>query len=187
MNSEQNVTLNNTEKKQSEITIDDNRMKKYKSLFHSKKTSSTKELSQHLDQFLENEKPAENSSWNKLNKTEKLAKLSVFLELYAKENGFDENEKILLSSFFLDCLDKKKLQKTKDVIYDIKTGLLKNIPGLFYNKSTKHFTIKNVEKKTCTLKTHHNLHHKSSTLDKDAPAKTVAANEKDDKTSNILE
>jgi hypothetical protein len=33
----------------------------------------------------------------------------------------------------------------KEVIYDKNTGLIKNIPGLLYNKSSNHFTLKNVD------------------------------------------
>ena len=40
-------------------------------------------------------------------------------------------------------LDKKLLQKVKDVIYDKENGIIKDIPGLIYNKQHKKFTIKN--------------------------------------------
>jgi hypothetical protein len=59
----------------------------------------------------------------------------------------DENESEILITFFKDCLERKKLQKVKDVIYDRNSGNIKSIPSLFYTKNTKHFTLKNVEKK----------------------------------------
>ena len=51
-----------------------------------------------------------------------------------------------------DCLDRKKLQRVKDVIYDKTEGVIKEIPALSYTKSSKHFTLKNLEKRVSTLK-----------------------------------
>ena len=39
-----------------------------------------------------------------------------------------------------------------DVIYDKDTGIIKEIPALTYTKSTKHFTLKNIDKRVSTLK-----------------------------------
>jgi len=55
-------------------------------------------------------------------------------------------------NFLKDCLDRKKLQKVKDVIYDKDSGLIKEIPGLIHNKITNHYTIKNIDKRITTLK-----------------------------------
>ena len=55
-------------------------------------------------------------------------------------------------TFLKDCLDKKKLQRVKDVIYDKTTGMVKEIPALHYVKSSKHFTLKNIDKRVSTLK-----------------------------------
>jgi hypothetical protein len=57
-----------------------------------------------------------------------------------------------LISFFKECLDKKKLQRVKDVNYNKDTGEIKNIPALFFNKSLTHFTLKNIDKRVSTLK-----------------------------------
>ena len=54
--------------------------------------------------------------------------------------------------FFRDCLDKKKLQRVKDVSYNKETGEIKDIPALYFNKPTKHFTLKNVDKRVSTLR-----------------------------------
>jgi hypothetical protein len=52
-----------------------------------------------------------------------------------------------------DCLDRKKLQRVKDVIYDKTLGEIKEIPALSYNKSSNHFTLKNLDaKRVSTLK-----------------------------------
>ena len=49
-------------------------------------------------------------------------------------------------------LDKKKLQRVKDVEYSKEIGEIKSIPALQYMKQTKHFTLKNVDKRVSTLK-----------------------------------
>ena len=54
--------------------------------------------------------------------------------------------------FFKDSLDKKKLCRVKDVIYDKINGIIKEIPSLTYTKSNKHFTLKNMDKRVSTLK-----------------------------------
>ena len=115
-------------------------------------TKSTNDLS-NLDKFLENEK--NNNSiepWCKLNKTMKTKKLLEFVENYTKEKELDEEETKLLTSFLKDSLDKKKLSRVKDVIYDKTTGIVKEIPALVYTKTNKHFTLKNIDKRISTLK-----------------------------------
>ena len=64
----------------------------------------------------------------------------------------NENEYQLLLLFFRDCLDKKKLQRVKDVNYNKDTGEIKDIPALCFNKPSNHFTLKNLDKRVSTLK-----------------------------------
>ena len=49
-------------------------------------------------------------------------------------------------------MERKKLQRVKDVVYDKTIGVIKEIPALSYTKPTKHFTLKNVDKRVSTLK-----------------------------------
>jgi hypothetical protein len=117
-----------------------------------KECKSSNNLS-NIDKFLESEKiNNDNEPWCKLNKTVKMKKLQDYIELYKKDNNLDYSECDILLNFFKDCLDKKKLQRVKDVIYDKDTGIIKEIPGLCYLKSTKHFTLKNIDKRISTLK-----------------------------------
>ena len=44
------------------------------------------------------------------------------------------------------------MQRVKDVIYDKVTGEITDIPALFFNKSTCHFTLKNTDKRVSTSK-----------------------------------
>jgi hypothetical protein len=115
-------------------------------------TKSSNDLS-NLDKFLEQEmKNNSNDPWCKLNKTVKLRKFQEFIHNYKREKNLQEDEAKLLTSFLSDCLDKKKLSRVKDVVYDKETGLIKEIPALMYIKSTKHFTLKNIDKRVSTLK-----------------------------------
>jgi hypothetical protein len=115
-------------------------------------TKSSNDLS-NLEKFLENEKNNNNNEpWCKLNKTVKTKKLIDFVDLYKKDKNLDEEETKLLVNFLKDCIDRKKLQRVKDVSYDKTNGIIKEIPALSYVKSTKHFTLKNIDKRVSTLK-----------------------------------
>jgi hypothetical protein len=130
---------------------------KYKTMLMSgnaiKETKTTNNMN-NLENFLENEKITNKAEpWAKLDKTVKTQKLLVYAELYAKEKEYNEDEKTNLVKFLKDSLDRKKLQRVKDVIYDKTTGEVKEVPGLIYNKSTNHFTLKNSDsKRVSTLK-----------------------------------
>lgn len=115
-------------------------------------TKSSNDLS-NLEKFLEAEKiNNSNEPWCKLNKTIKLKKLIEFVDIYSKEKNLDEDETKLLIAFLRDSIDKKKLSRVKDVIYDKINGTIKEIPALTYTKSNKHFTLKNMDKRVSTLK-----------------------------------
>ena len=114
-----------------------------------KETKSSENLS-NLDKFLEDEKNVnQNEPWCKLNKTIKTKKLIDFVDTY---KDLDDEEKALLITFFKDSLERKKLQRVKDVVYDKVNGQIKEIPALTYIKASKHFTLKNMDKRVSTLK-----------------------------------
>jgi hypothetical protein len=115
-------------------------------------TKSSTDLSE-LDKFLENEKISNSGEpWSKLDKTAKIRKLTAFAENYRDEQKLSDDEYNKLIVFFRECLDKKRLQRVKDVSYDKATGEIKDIPALFFNKPSNHFTLKNIDKRTSTLK-----------------------------------
>ena len=115
-------------------------------------TKSLNDMS-NLEKFLEDEKNNNiNEPWCKLNKTVKTKKILKFVEIYKKNNELDEEEEKLLVIFLKDCLDRKKLLRVKDVIYDKTNGLIKEIPALTFTKVNKHFTLKNIDKRISTLR-----------------------------------
>ena len=120
-------------------------------VIHETKTSN--DMS-NLESFLENEKTNnKNEPWSKLDKTIKIKKIISYAEVYSKEKEYTEDEKTNLIKFLKDCLDRKKLQRVKDVVYDKTLGEIKEIPALSYNKSNNHFTLKNLDaKRVSTLK-----------------------------------
>ena len=95
---------------------------KYKSLILSgvpwPDTKSSTDLA-NLDKFLETEKlNNSNEPWSKLDKTAKIKKLVAFADMYKIANELTECQYQDLILFFRDCLDKKKLQRVKDIIYN---------------------------------------------------------------------
>ena len=126
---------------------------KYKSIIP--QSSSFNDLTYNaIDEILENEKQKNKSDpWNKLDKTVKIQKLHAFAEKYGKDNGLPVKEIKSLKQFFIGCLEKQKLQKTKDVVYDKEKKELISIPSLHFNADTHNFTLKNMDvKRVSTIK-----------------------------------
>lgn len=146
-----------------EVKVEDKSVKnsKYKLMLKSgniiTENKSSINLS-NLEKFLEDNKQHNiNEQWSKLDKTIKLKKVATFADTYALEHNYSQEDKEKLLIFLKDCLDKKKLARVKDVIYDKATGLIKEIPALY--KTAERFTLKNMDKRISTLK---NLPQKSS-------------------------
>jgi hypothetical protein len=58
-----------------------------------------------------------------------------------------------LKMFFVSCLEKNKLNKTKDVTYNKETSEIAAIPALHFNQATRSFTLKIIDpKRVSTLK-----------------------------------
>ena len=97
--------------------------------------------------------PVLDEQWRKLTKSSKLLKLQLFAEEYKNNNDLTTEEYEIMFDFLKDALEKKKLQRIKDIIYDKQTGIIKEIPGLVFVKQKKHFTFRIVnEKRVSKLK-----------------------------------
>lgn len=107
-----------------------------------------------LEELLERETQQNKAeAWNKLDKPLKTQKLQAFAEKYGRENGISAKEIKALRAFFADALDRGKLQRTKDVVYNKETQEIQSIPALHFNAETNHFTLKNMDtKRVATLK-----------------------------------
>jgi len=137
-----------------------------------------------LDKFLENEKNNNvNEPWCKLNKTTKTKKILDYIEIYKNDKKLNDEESTLLTKFLKDCLDKKKLSRIKDVNYDKVNGIVKDIPALIYTKASKHFTLKNIDKRISTLKSlapkkiHGTIRNKDSSIKNDNNSDSENENE----------
>ena len=117
------------------------------------KEETEKQENINIDEMLEMEKQNnKGESWNKLDKTMKIQKLHSYAEKYGKENSLSQPKIRDLKKFFADCLERNKLSKTKEVIYDKEKLEIQSIPQLHLNKETKNFTLKQLEKRLSTIK-----------------------------------
>ena len=107
-----------------------------------------------IDELLENEKSHNNNeSWNKLDNISKKQVLQSYADKYGLDNNLTGDEIVHLKSFFNDAIQKNKLKKTKEVQYNKDTRIVLNIPSLFFNTTTRIFTLlRNTDKRVSTLK-----------------------------------
>jgi hypothetical protein len=129
---------------------------KYKSMLlsgNSEEPVETVENMSNLDHFLAGEKKnSSNEVWTKLDKTTKIIKFDEFVTEYCNDNNYNSQDKVDLNIFLNTNLDRKRLLKAKEVIYDKESGKIKSIPSLMYNTTSKKFTLKRCEKRQSTLK-----------------------------------
>jgi hypothetical protein len=71
--------------------------------------------------------------WNKLERGQKLQKLNDFALQYGAEKGFTEEQVGRLKESLKDRLNRRQLQKTKDVAYDKTAGTVTRIDCLVCN------------------------------------------------------
>jgi hypothetical protein len=109
---------------------------------------------QTIDDLLEREKQSnKGEGWSKLDNSDKIARLHAFAERYAAANSLGASDVRALHAFFSSCLERKKLSRAKDVVYNISTKEVESIPALFFNTTLRAFTLKIVDtKRVSTLK-----------------------------------
>ena len=106
-----------------------------------------------INNFLNQEKEYNKTQpWSKLGAGTKLKKIYEYIDVYTTKNNYNKIQKKNLQTYLKRCMERKKLQRARDVTYDIKNGKITNIPGLLYNNKNNKFTLKNLDKKGSTLK-----------------------------------
>jgi hypothetical protein len=107
-----------------------------------------------LDALLEKEKIRNKGEvWLKLDKAIRKQKLEEYAEKYGKEHAMSSKDLKLLKTFFNNCLEKNKLNKSKDVVYNKEERVILSIPALHFNQITKNFTLRILDtKRVSTLK-----------------------------------
>ena len=120
---------------------------------------------ENIDKYLEQEQNKKKNikPWSKLEKSTKLKKIYNYIENLYDKFKMTELEKKELKKYMRTCLERKKLQRIKDVIYEINTGEIKDIPGLTFNEKNRKFILRKIDKKGSTLR---NLAPKNSTRGK---------------------
>ena len=120
---------------------------------------------ENIDKYLEQEQNKKKNikPWSKLEKSTKLKKIYSYIETFYEEFKMTEVEKKELKKYMRTCLERKKLQRIKDVIYEVNTGIIKDIPGLSFNEKKRKFILRKVDKKGSTLR---NLAPKNSSRGK---------------------
>ena len=120
--------------------------------FEGKNSYESKKID-NINSFLEKESSNnKNESWNKLDKTEKIKLLNIYVDSIIDTHHLTEHEVNDLKKYLIDSLDKKKLQHVKDVHCDKVTGKIISIPTLHFNTNVRKFTLKRAEKRVSTLK-----------------------------------
>ena len=85
-------------------------------------------------------------SWSKIDKSTKLKLLVDYATAYKEEKSLSDVKYNSLVAFFKDCMDKKKLYRVKDVVYDAGENIIKDIPHLMFNTHANTYTLRNSEK-----------------------------------------
>jgi hypothetical protein len=101
-----------------------------------------------IDELLATQrKQNDNQQWNKVERSLKLKKLYYYAETHGLKHSMDPKDIKALKMFFTSSLNKGRLLKNKEVIYNSEKCVIESIPGLQYNTNTKNFTIRNTETK----------------------------------------
>ena len=111
----------------------------------------TYDVSKYLSQEQEG-KGNRQKPWNKLEKSTKLIKIYDYIKDFSNKFNLSEIENIELKKYMRLCLERKKLQRKKDVIYESVLGIIKDIPGLSFNIKKRVFQLRKIDKKVSTLK-----------------------------------
>ena len=116
------------------------------------KLVSAQENTLNIDAILDKERQENRKKpWNKLSKATKLKKLDIYSEVFLEKCAL-KNHRDELKQYLLACLDRKKLNRVKDVIYDKTLGQIKSIPNLVFCTPRNKFTLKRSDKRNSTLK-----------------------------------
>ena len=115
-------------------------------------TSSSNDVSS-IENILEKESDNnKNETWNKLDKTQKLTKLHNYIISLITTHKLTKNETQQLRKCLHIGLERSRLLHVKDVTYNTKKGIIENIPCLYFENTTRKFTLKRNEKRSSTLK-----------------------------------
>lgn len=126
---------------------------KYKTMLLQGEITSATETILNIEELLEQETVLNKlEPWCKLDKTLKLNKLKDYGSILKKKYELSANEENDLLKYLYSCLERKQLNKVKDVMYDKELGVIKSIPYLIFNNSSRKFFLKKCDKHVSTIK-----------------------------------
>jgi len=109
------------------------------------------ETTTNINTALDTEKTDKPATWNKLPKSDKAMCLNTYVSsVLSTEYELTDSELVAAKEYLRSAIDRKKLQKNKDVVFE--NGELLKVNGIIFNKQTRKFTLKESEKKPSTLK-----------------------------------
>jgi broad specificity polyphosphatase/5'/3'-nucleotidase SurE len=82
-----------------------------------------------------------NIPWIKLSKNNKIKLVREYARQYS--DNVENNNK--LEDYLVNSIMKNRINKAKDVDYDIANGVIKNIPNLYFNDKNKNYSFKNTD------------------------------------------
>ena len=95
---------------------------------NSKIDSDKKDTFTSIDNILDQEIMVNKSKpWNKLGKSIKVTLLKEYADTYCSENGYDETIQKELVSYLIKSLERKKLTRVKEIVYDSENNIIKSI------------------------------------------------------------
>ena len=104
-----------------------------------------------IQKFLDAEKINNKfDTWNKLTKSLKHKKIQDYVGKYSEINGLMSDETDLLLTFLINKINTGQLSNSKEVSYNKTDGVIKEIPGISFNRHTKHITLKNLDNRQMT-------------------------------------
>ena len=92
--------------------------------------------------------------WSKLTKTEKIKKIKQYINEKLKiEYNLTDEEIVYTTKVFTIMIDRKKLSKNNELVYNQEVGFIEQIGGLLFNIETSKFNISEyITKKAKTKK-----------------------------------
>lgn len=122
-------------------------------LIHNNNSPNISEKVENIDNFLQMEKQHnQKQPWCKLGNGTKIKKINEYINEYSVKNKLNDDDKKQLKKYLKKCMERKKLQRVKDVQYNVDAQKIISIPGLIYHKEKNKYTLKNTDKKGSTLK-----------------------------------
>ena len=104
-----------------------------------------------ITQALEQEiKLNKKETWNKLDKTMKVRKLTNYAAVYCKKNNLSDDYSDRLETFLKLKLNQRRLLTNKDVMYDVDKMVITDIPNLVISNDS--FILQRNEKRHSTVK-----------------------------------